>query len=119
MKANELMIGDWVFCTYPSINKPVRVAEIKTAGSNELKIVIIDGIPLVFADRYIDPIPLTPEIMEKNFPGPEVIVWWPFLDGFHCETQTYGDIMVSGNFRYANQLQHALRLCWIDADIVI
>lgn len=61
------MIGDWVFCTYPSINTPVKVAEIKTVGDNELKTVVYhDDIRLVFCEKYLDPIPLTAEILEKN-----------------------------------------------------
>ena len=66
MKANELMIGDWVFCTYPSIKKPFRVEEIRTVSDNELKIIISDELRLVFQERYIEPIPLTPEILEEN-----------------------------------------------------
>lgn len=66
MKAEELMIGDWVYCTYPSINKCLRVAEIKTVADNELKVVLFDDIRLVFPSKYIDAIPLTPEILEKN-----------------------------------------------------
>lgn len=61
------MVGDWVICTYPSINKPVKVIEIKTVSDEELKVVInYNGTCLVFRRIYIDPIPLTPEILEKN-----------------------------------------------------
>ena len=107
MKANELMIGDW----YAFRGHPYKctASDIASLAECEEK-----GAP-----TDISEIPLTAEIMERNFPGPEVIVWWPFLDGFHCEMQFGADMLVSGNFRYANQLQHALRLCWIDADIVI
>ena len=67
MRIEDLMVGDWVICTYPSINKPVKVMEIKTVSDKELKAVINnDGIRLVFRGTYIDPIPLTPEILEKN-----------------------------------------------------
>lgn len=140
MKANELMIGDWVFCTYPSINKPVRVAEIKTVGDNELKIVIYDDdIRLVFNETYIEPIPLTPEILERNgfngkyklsyqYDKPEedfaftYISYWkgrlsirvsPDIRGKHSTN------VMHINCDYVHQLQQALRLCGIEKDIVL
>lgn len=122
MKENDIMLGDWVrrrwTCTDTGreVVKDFQVTEIHKLGNFLYAWGKSGNMGRV---EQLEPIPLTAEIMEKNFPGPEVIVWWPFLDGFHCETQTYGDIMVSGKFRYAHQLQHALRLCWIDADIVI
>ena len=66
LRAEELMVGDWVYCTYPSINKCLRVAEIKTVADDELKVVLFDDVRLVFPEKYIDPIPLTSEILEKN-----------------------------------------------------
>lgn len=66
MKAEELMVGDWVYCTYPSINKYLRVAEIKTVADDELKVVLFDNVRLVFSVKYIKSIPITPEILEKN-----------------------------------------------------
>ena len=125
ISAKDLQIGDWVFCTYPSINKPARVAEIKTVGDNKLKIVIYDDdIRLVFNETYIDPIPLTPEILEKNFPTYEGLAWKP--SDMTGTIPAFTTIRIDEDFAhieidllYVHELQHALRLCWIDADIVI
>ena len=122
MKANELMLGDWVrrrwTCsdTGREVVKDFQVTEIRRNG-NFLYAWGKNGNMGRVED--LEPIPLTAEIMERNFPGPEVVEWSAFLEGFYCEMQFGADMLISGNFRYAHQLQHALRLCWIDADIVI
>ena len=130
MKANELMIGDWVFCTYPSINKPVRVTEIKTVGDNKLKVVIYDDIRLVFNETYIDPIPLTAEILEKN--GFEACGYEELAleaDEFCFVLQKGADErnawwweMFSSPIipiNHTHELQHALRLCGIEHEITL
>lgn len=144
MRAEDLMVGDWVICTYPSINKPVRVAEIKTVADNKLKIVIYDDdISLVFNETYIDPIPLTPEILEKN--GFEKLDFSHFQIGdrrlvldadgrwdgplsWHwvvteMSTNAKGQPVVLDYYvatiNYVHQLQHALRLCGITKEIQI
>ena len=71
MKANELMIGDWVIFG----DEPLKVqhiynngyddivAEIVEDGTNEYGVYEeIKDVPVV----YCSPIPLTPEILEKN-----------------------------------------------------
>ena len=65
MKASELMIGDWVFCTYKQQN--YKVAEIKTVAGDDLKVVVYDeNIPFVFPMKYFEPISLTDEILRNN-----------------------------------------------------
>lgn len=59
MKAEELMIGDWVRCTD---HKPFRIIAIDTRDN---LVVGDDGFEVDIAD--LQPIPLTPEILEKNF----------------------------------------------------
>lgn len=144
MRIEDLMVGDWVICTYPSINKPVKVMEIKTVSDEELKAVINnDGIRLVFRRTYIDPIPLTPEILEKN--GFEKLDFSHFQIGdrrlvldadgrwdgplsWHwvvteMDTNAKGQPVVLDYYvatiNYVHQLQHALRLCGITKEIQI
>lgn len=143
MKANELMIGDWVFCTYPSIKKPVQVEEIRTVGDNELKIIISDEKRLVFSERYVEPIPLTPEILEKNgfkdISNHTLKGYDTFRldieqrDFDYCITiklkdyfklQSYDDrwytlCEMEFGCNYVHELQHALKLCGIDKEIVL
>lgn len=75
--------------------------------------------------EYLDPIPLTPEILEKNGFGEqrfERMSVWSIL-GFSIEldfsTWKYywanGDVEISS----AHELQHALRLCGITKEIQI
>lgn len=112
MKPDELMLGDWVFVG----NKPYKVASLSCMENPELE-----------SDKYIfhclkdeiAPIPLTPEILEKNG-------WFP-LDEYRYE----GDIALAKGrdyFRLKNtticinsvhELQHALRLFSINKKIEI
>lgn len=143
MRIEDLMVGDWVICTYPSINKPVKVMEIRTVGDKK---VIIDnnGINLVFRRTFIDPIPLTPEILEKNgfgkFDFPDIEKqhkWYLRLDtlsyislwtrelndnssnGWMCNIEKQpaasGCVMIV----YTHELQHLLKLVGINKEIQI
>lgn len=167
MKAEELMVGDWVQTKevhtpdyYKPSNKRI-VSQIKSCGAAEL----------CFYDRYgnkcyenksynhIEPIPLDCEIMWKNgfedynttlreswkkcsdftarsFEHPmEVneryaIVKVMFQENsFGVEIHTGKptedlralacDKSATSNMRYVHELQHALRLCGIEKDIVL
>ena len=68
---------------------------------------------------YLDPIPLTAEILEKNFPEPtDGLTWFPEEGGFNCHTYVPKcEINAFGLFKYVHQLQNALRLCGIEKTI--
>lgn len=118
MKANELMIGDWVLDK--KTNRPYKII-----GTNDL----------LFHDDYSH-IPLTAEILEKNGFNCEEIIQphWISEDGrillrndeslidsnnkwsvhvYNEDMQTIGYFELT----YVHQLQHALRLCNIDKKI--
>ena len=101
------MIGDWV-----------------VVGSGEpFKIGIIDP-DFLFWDE-VQPIPLTPEILEKN----------GFSDNYAYDNLSYatdfvgdiigvhivgkGGVMDEMYFKYVHELQHALRLCGIEKEIIL
>ena len=65
------------------------------------------------------PVLLTQEILEKNFPEPtDGLTWYPEEGGFNCHTYVPKcEINAFGLFKYVHQLQHALRLCGIDKEI--
>lgn len=90
----------------------------------------------------IEPIPLTPEILEKNGFKPyipenhletvyacqdvskavadELYALWPYQDGsFYLLLRVNGKDMVRIDVRYMHQLQHALRLCGIEKEIIL
>lgn len=58
MSAEELMIGDWVMSIHPAVPRPIKVTEV---GGNNIG--YKNGILHI---SFIEPIPITPEILEKN-----------------------------------------------------
>lgn len=100
------MLGDWV----------------KSRGKIEQVSEVYDGYICTDSfedshDYHFDPIPLTEEILQKNFPTPEEIVWWPLEDGsFRVEMQDDTHLII-GKYNYVHELQHALRLFGKDGEI--
>ena len=145
MKANELMIGDWVNFLidieggdtendpYNEVYQPLQVGSISS----------LDDVSSVFYGVTNDaaqlrPIPLTEEILEKigfvRFYVNYVNYWKMQVDNSYIELRpTEGNMAIWLDYDkdndgiYANyilpypdnlhQLQHALRLCNIDKDI--
>jgi len=115
MEANKLMIGDWVF----DGDEVARVTSLTCDG-------IIETTLRLSNIENVTPIPLTAEILEKN--------GWkyndmPFVQGW----EQYGILLYAGGSGYrincgtnialiidsVHELQHALRLCGIDKEIVL
>ncbi len=120
MKSNELMIGDWV-CYKGRIQIPARVLSF-----NNRMIKFDNGTPQDWMSTVenFEPIPLTDEILEKNR--------FERVDGQHQDVfYIYDDIeLLIGNcytlfghtempIKYVHELQHALRLCKIDKEIIV
>ncbi len=122
MKANELMISDWVAQKHGGLL--LKVSEVRPPY------IIADCEDGQFHEDTLEPIQLTPEILEKN--------------GFHEEWDEDIKLMVYDTIRveignnyklykdgkmylhrvlaplyYVHELQHALRLCGIDKEIVL
>ena len=121
MKAEELMIGDWVYNTHNRQNE--RVAEI---GSG---LVMLDYNDLYEYDE-IEPIPITPEILEANgwvYFHPQGIKGTMMLAiGGHAvlcwDSETKELILTGGSILkvcYIHELQHVLRLCGIEKEIIV
>ena len=125
MKANELMIGDWVVYNGDvDYTNPIQIEGMDIATGS-----------LITSDREdvgfdgIEPIPLTKEILEKNgvedfdcsFHFPEDDCLWLELnweeDGLKW-TVNYNEYDILP-LDYVHELQHALRLCGIDKEIVL
>lgn len=119
MKANDLMIGDWVCTEHDSTPRQIDWIRTGEVGLFWNKVV---------TPPYLVPIPITLEILEKN--------------GFTVEWDEDVKLMVSGMIRieignnykrfsdgkmyfrgvlapiyYVHQLQHAIRLCGIEKEI--
>lgn len=133
MKTNELMIGDWVFNAYHGENIQITPYDFFTHGHFEDGKYIPTGVtPSNGWD--LEPIPITPEILEKNgfVQNPRsksrrphqictdsvYISWWsgrlnilfkPFIG------HSTNHVNVDG--KYVHELQHALRICGIEKEI--
>lgn len=141
MKANELMIGDWVMPLRKSIEKPCMIVTID-GGTNACWIDNREYSGMVLCSD-LKPIPLTPEILEKNgfekldfshyhindrtlvldadgkWEGP--LSWhWVVTE---MDTNTKGQPVVLDYYvatiNFVHQLQHALRLCGIEKEITL
>lgn len=105
MNVKELQIGDYVNYRGQII---VVTSLYDKGGSNEVGWSDREDV-WVNADN-VKPVRLTEEILQKNFPSPEEIVWWPLKDGsFRVEMQDDTHLII-GKYNYVHELQHALRL---------
>lgn len=141
MEANELMIGDWV--SYKGNPTKIRTIEIYNVDVGPLQVTITYGDRIcgltVIDVSMLKPIPLTPEILEKNgwkqkkgfiqhgnFGNGPLMIWHTednkILRHFTHEMEI-SDLSSDRGFRvrfdcnYVHQLQHALKLCQIEKEI--
>ena len=115
MKAEELMVGDWV---------RIKITQHNTTVTNiDANSVYTEA---AFPIRYdeIEPVPLTPVILEKNgfvvesrnYHG-EPLQYCELVDGLWIDIS--GENYFEGKLEYVHQLQHALILCGITREIII
>ena len=137
MKANELMIGDWV-----------RIVDDDTDQSFETRITGVSGLGNIYAPLpegehaypfsvdCIEPIPITPEILEKNgfkqdpksrsrkshqiITNDVYISWWKGrLNIMYKPFVGHSTNHINCDGKYVHELQHALRLAGIEKEIVL
>ena len=126
MKATDLMIDDWV-----------EYGEYITTVRNLSDVIVLSG--CIGRLEEVRPVPLTPEILEKNgfykkknfmqlgnFDNPPLIIWHLVDDNIlgHPKAQLeihYGAKHTHMSFmcNYVHELQHALKLCQIIKEIVL
>lgn len=146
MKPEELMIGDWVIRKGVP-EEPMRIYDIKASAG----IVYLDQDGRGITEKFenIEPIPLTPKILEKNcFTKYDVgynVLGWSIMDDdnlysaipftltdndFDTEPREYkwgpveddGDesfVREMGRMNYVHELQHLLKQCKIKKEIVL
>ena len=141
MKPEELMLGDWVYMDQNDI--PRTISDIDRFGT-------VQSFGIARYVNNIYPIPLTPEILEKNGWSHTKLHGSYGRKGMRIDGPPYEELpdgiknaldfaqwsideeyqyhrldiyMWRGNIRlwvnYVHELQHALRLCGIDKEIVI
>ena len=122
MKATDLMIGDWVETGHLVYNKVQEIAR-----DNDMQWYISFACSATLFRAYeFGPVPLTPEILEKN--GFSFVKnsdkdtvwngWWIYEDlelGTSCLNGSWPCFINMDDLNikceYVHQLQHALRLC--------
>ncbi len=144
MKANELMLGDWVYGLYPNgdrYHRPFRISAVDTYPNNRSPRIVTEG-GYGFQEEYLAPIPLTSEVLKKNGFEKQFDYQWEYCDN-GCEIvisiapqiEIDGEILgtspinviLEGALFYINmtsdmcvhEFQHALRLCGIEKEIEI
>lgn len=117
---SELSVGDWVMVK----GKTVKVESLGKVRDY----VEIEGDLALSHIKVVQPIPITPEILEKNGFAE---VWGDFLsthkgaflhiemyeDRYQLEVPDNGRIFLACGVHYVHELQHALRLAGIDKEI--
>lgn len=112
MNVKELQTGDYVNYRGQII---VVTSLYDKGGSNEVGWSDKEDV-WVNADN-VKPVRLTEVFMQRNFPTPEEIVWWPLKDGsFRVEMQDDTHLII-GKYNYVHELQHALRLFGKEGEI--
>ena len=121
MKAKDLMIDDWV--QYGDIH-PVRTRVLAINSVDKGKHWYIQAEPentnsmRIVAMHAVEPIPLTAEILEKNFPTIEDgVTWSDIADSDLFNIRAEYDKYVEGIFKYVHELQHTLKLVGIEKKI--
>lgn len=144
MKANELMIGDWV-----NFLIDIEVGDTENDPQNEVyqpmqvgSISSLDEISAAFFGvnndiTQLQPIPITEDILDKNFKDiaePHQRIYggrWVYFDNcFEVDIHIYKNGVCAITVedchlapcwnmfaKYVHQLQHALRLCNIEKEI--
>ena len=133
IKTNELMTGDWVYMeanrgyeaqyiqveTIPDASAEDHYGHIgafPVGGDNDFRDI---------EDKHLFPIPLTPEILEKNGWDWNGEIWintdilFAIENGYDREIRYWWHMFNSPIVRinYVHELQHALRLCEIKKEI--
>lgn len=132
MDIRDLSIGDWVQAQFPNGDKwNERILYLSNTG--RLEVQYKDGKTVRCTIDFIQPIPITPKILEKNEleyidDGNDAVIFlccdmfWARLCvgdtfwqvGIHSEDRL--DAVVC-NIQHIHELQHALRLAGLNEDI--
>lgn len=141
MKAEELMVGDWVYAIDVNGEKhPCRANNLEYDYINKRGDFCVDFYGTGYEAEWpdvtfnVEPIPLTPEILEKNLgvlerssDGYNLVINSELILAFHLEATLDVWIAQPRDWphltyslplpRYVHELQHALRLCGIEKEI--
>lgn len=133
MKASELMIGDWINPLNRAIQRPCRVINL----GNDVALVAKGTKEWIAETSELEGIPITAEILEKNgfedvgdgivqfFERPYYVWFVPaqyelgIEEGITTTEEIGTKIVLNMPCLYVHELQHALKLCGIEKEIVL
>lgn len=116
LHAKDLMIGDYVQC--PATNHIFKVQTISGGEQDTLHYVTAKNWNGDFLSRSEwDGVPITAEILKKNFPDTEILVWYGNEYKWHIECPAFEDWQVGIEIECVHQLQHILRLYGFEKEI--
>lgn len=137
MKVEELMIGDWVMSN--DLKTPIKICSIMNHYGTNIYF-YHEASEYISNISKLEPIPLTPEILEKNgFNLNDEIDDCKLYDGIdnrvtihnykgvinsnnewhiHIDNEDYSTI-ASCELTYVHELQHLLKLCGIEKEIIV
>lgn len=124
MKIKELSIGDWVRHTFYEENVQI----VRIYGDSERVLAERGKLSISCHLNHFEPIPLTPEILEKNGFAE---VWGDFVathngiyinvemqeNRFGLEVSESGHIIIACDVQHVHQLQRAMNLAGIEKEI--
>lgn len=123
MKANEVMIGDWVSCG--GHYRKIQSLEFDNTEEEKCWFWSDEDQALCLLSEH-DQIPLTPEILEKNgfingefYAESHIEDWQIMSDCGYLAARSERGWSIDIPCRYIHELQHALRLCGISKEIVL
>lgn len=126
IKISELSVGDWV--RYDRGTDAVQIMGIYVRNNQECVLMSDSYFPdgVIGFVECIQPIPITPEILEKNgfeenfgrwYNSEALMEFEQYKDGW-CRTINCGEYSVYF-IKYVHQLQHALRLAGVGKEIEV
>ena len=131
MKAIDLMIGDWIYRMDLKIPVPSKIIGMKVINHDKMEYIVDvfnnneNSVELYLNE--IEPIQLTPEILEKNgfsevtkrkwvlsdkYTGDEVLVLYEVAKGFAMPTSG-----LTIGLQNVHELQHLFKLCGMAKEI--
>lgn len=132
MRIEELSVGDWVKTTDKDFrgSRECTIQNIEKWRNNNYVLVVKfkDGSIETLGSNCFNPIPLTPEILEKNviektYEGDEYVIYrGTNVTVTKYERSMFWEFESQRNrvtLEYLHQLQHALRLAGYQIDIML
>jgi len=144
LSIDSIQIGDWVYRIDFNTPVPSKIIGIEVVNYDKMEYVVDvlnkNGYNVQLYLNEIKPIPITPEILEKNgweqsnidvvdddvqygcAYGSFYVTWWRKVKLLSCyfEDNSAGlhyEMISEMPIKYVHQLQNALRLCGIDKEI--